>query len=95
MDRYIPVPHCCFLWNLNLLLLHGCLFKNGRRWFKLIHSSIDKDFEISPFVKSMSSRIQIPVDYNYKNDRVNLSKHFGKLKRNIDGLEYQIKARKD
>jgi hypothetical protein len=25
----------------------------------------------------------------------NLSKHFGKLKRNIDGLEYQMLARKN
>ena len=25
----------------------------------------------------------------------NLSKHFGKLKRNIDGLEYQTEARKN
>jgi hypothetical protein len=25
----------------------------------------------------------------------NLSKHFGKLKRNIDGLEYQVEARKN
>jgi len=25
----------------------------------------------------------------------NLSKHFGKLKRNIDGLEYQISAREN
>jgi hypothetical protein len=25
----------------------------------------------------------------------NLTKHFGKLKRNIDGLEYQIEARKN
>jgi hypothetical protein len=25
----------------------------------------------------------------------NLSKHFGKLKRNIDGLEYQIEVRKN
>ena len=25
----------------------------------------------------------------------NLSKHFGKLKRNIDGLKYQIEIRKD
>ena len=25
----------------------------------------------------------------------NLSKHFGKLKRNLDGLKYQIKSRED
>ena len=25
----------------------------------------------------------------------NLSKHFGKLKRNIDGLKYQLEVRKD
>ncbi|WP_157499507.1 MULTISPECIES: hypothetical protein [Flavobacterium] len=25
----------------------------------------------------------------------NLSKHFGKLKRNIDGLEYQLETRKN
>ena len=27
------------------------------------------DFEISPFVKSLSSGIKIPTDYDYKKDR--------------------------
>ena len=27
------------------------------------------DFEISPFVKSLSSGIKIPADYDYKKDR--------------------------
>ena len=29
------------------------------------------------------------------NSEGNLSKHFGKLKRNIDGLEYQLEIRKN
>jgi hypothetical protein len=29
------------------------------------------------------------------NSKGNLSKHFGKLKRNIDGLEYQLEIRKN
>jgi len=31
---------------------------------------------------------------SYSNEG-NLSKHFGKLKRNIDGLEYQLETRKN
>ncbi len=30
---------------------------------------------------------------NNKSDKGNLSKHFGKLKRNIDGLKYQKQMR--
>lgn len=29
----------------------------------------DDDIQISPFVKSLSSGIQIPEDYDYKNER--------------------------
>lgn len=29
----------------------------------------DDDIQISPFVKSLSSGIQIPADYDYKNER--------------------------
>ncbi|MEO5912199.1 MAG: hypothetical protein ABIP95_15015 [Pelobium sp.] len=32
---------------------------------------------------------------NKKEKLGNLTKHFGKLKRNIDGLEYQMTARKN
>lgn len=29
----------------------------------------DDNFEISPFVKSLSSEVKVPTDYDYKNDR--------------------------
>lgn len=32
-------------------------------------SEKDENFEISPFVKSLSSELKIPADYDYKNDR--------------------------
>jgi len=32
-------------------------------------SEKEENFEISPFVKSLSSELKIPADYDYKNDR--------------------------
>lgn len=32
-------------------------------------SEKEDNFEISPFVKSLSSELKIPADYDYKNDR--------------------------
>jgi len=29
----------------------------------------EDSFEISPFVKSLSSEVKVPTDYDYKNDR--------------------------
>lgn len=37
----------------------------------LTSDKINNDIEISPFVKSLSSRITIPADYDYKKDRAN------------------------
>lgn len=32
--------------------------------------NLENEIQISPFVKSLSSRIKIPADYEYKKDRV-------------------------
>lgn len=34
-------------------------------------------------------------NFEKKPEKGNLEKHFGKLKRNFDGLDYQIEIRKD
>jgi hypothetical protein len=35
----------------------------------LTSDKINNDIQISPFVKSLSSGIKIPADYDYKKDR--------------------------
>lgn len=47
--------------------------------------------------KSNSKKLsQILTDkLNKRGKKGNLSKHFGKLKRNIDGLKYQLQIRKN
>lgn len=37
----------------------------------LTSDTTNNDIEISPFVKSLSSGITIPADYDYKKDRAN------------------------
>ncbi len=40
--------------------------------------------------------LKIPNEkFNRKVSEVNLTVHFGKLRRNFDGLEYQMKAREN
>ena len=36
----------------------------------LTSHNLENEIQISPFVKSLSSRIKIPADYEYKKDRV-------------------------
>ena len=50
--------------------------------------------EFSAYVKSIYSAIKLPADYDFKKDKMNLSKNFGRLRRNIHGLEYQNEERK-
>ena len=47
--------------------------------------------------KENLKEVKILLDSKLKNEQKkgNLSKHFGRLKRNIDGLEYQIKMRQN
>lgn len=46
--------------------------------------------------KNTKKEIDILLEKNEKpTSKGNLSKHFGKLKRNIDGLQYQLEIRKN
>ena len=46
--------------------------------------------------KNTKKEIEILLEKKEKtSSKGNLSKHFGKLKRNIDGLEYQLEIRKN
>lgn len=35
----------------------------------LTSDKLTDDLQISPFVKSLSSKVEIPIDYDYKKDR--------------------------
>ena len=37
----------------------------------LTSDKANEDFQISPFVKSISSGVEIPADYDYRKDRAN------------------------